>query len=81
VGISKHQLASAERRVKRMAGRHNYSLLKAQKPFGKVLEHGGYMLRNDYTFEVVFGDKGYAYSADLEDVEAYLESLRASEKD
>ena len=78
---SRHSLASLERRVKRLAGRRNYSLLKAQKPFGKVLEHGGYMLRNDDTFEIVFGSKGYPYSADLEEIEAYLAPSGKSDQD
>jgi len=80
MGGSKHSLASAERIVKRAAGRYNCSLLKAHKPFGKVLEHGGYMLRDDSSFAIVFGNKGYDYSATLEECEAFLSALRAAEK-
>jgi hypothetical protein len=75
MGKGRHAVASHERRVKRLAVRNGLSLMKAQKPFGKVLEHGGYMLRNDHTFTIAFGDKGYLFSADLDEVEAYLDRL------
>ena len=56
-------------------GRHNLDLLKAQKPTSKVLEHGGYKLRDAATGKIVFGETGYEFSADLDDIEAWLEKL------
>jgi hypothetical protein len=65
---------SQERRVKRVATRYGVSLMKCQKPIGKVLQHGGYMLRDDDTRKIVFGDKGYEFSATLDDVEEFLDA-------
>ena len=72
MGKGRHEVASHERRVKRVAVRYGLSLMKAQKPFGRVLEHGGYMLREDETRKIIFGDKGYEFSADLDEVEEFL---------
>lgn len=74
MGKGRHEIASQERRVKRFAIRYGLHLLKSQKPFGKVLEHGGYMLRDEDTREIVFGNTGYEFSADLDEVEAFLEA-------
>ena len=74
MGKGRHAIASQERRVKRIAVRYGLTLMKSQKPFGKVLEHGGYMLREDDTRKIIFGDKGYEFSADLDEVEAFLEA-------
>jgi len=68
-------LAAMERRVRRIVARHGWHMLKAQKPDKRVLEHGGYMLRDPESFTIVFGDKDYPYCADLDDIEAFLESL------
>ncbi len=72
MGKGRHAIASHERRVRRVAVRYGLNLMKAQKPFGKVLEHGGYMLRDDDTRKIVFGDKGYGFSATLDEVEDFL---------
>lgn len=74
-------LASVERRVRRVAVRHGFSMLKAQKPDARVREHGGYMLRNDETREIVFGDARYPFCADLDEIEAYLERLGQGEEE
>ena len=74
MGKGRHAIASQEGRVTRFAVRDGLTLMKSQKPFGKVLEHGGYMLREDDTRKIIFGDKGYEFSADLDEVEAYLEA-------
>lgn len=63
---------SHERRVKRLGRRYGVSLMKCEKPVGKVLQHGGYMLRDDETRKIVFGDKSYEFSATLEEVEDFL---------
>ncbi len=65
---------SVERRVKRVARRYGVSLMKCEKPFGKVAQHGGYMLRDDDTRRIVFGNNGYEFSATLEEVETFLDS-------
>jgi hypothetical protein len=71
----KDSTAALERRVRRVAVRHGLHILKAQKPDAKVLQHGGYMLRDAESFTIVFGDKPYAYCADLDEIEAYLDKL------
>lgn len=71
--------ASVLRIIKRRLGRFNIDLLKAQKPDAKVLAHGGYKLRDAATGKIVFGDKGYEFSATLEDVEAWLDEKEAAE--
>jgi hypothetical protein len=46
--------------------------MKCDKPFGKIAEHGGYMLRDDDTRKIIFGNSGYEFSATLEEVEDFL---------
>ena len=70
----KNQLASQERVVKRLLGRLNFDLLQPQRMTPKILEHGGYKVRDASTGKIVFGDKGYEFSATLEDIEAWLET-------
>lgn len=65
---------SHERRVKRLGRRYGVSLMKCVRPIGKVLEHGGYMLRDDETRKIVMGDKGYEFSATLDEIEEFLEA-------
>jgi hypothetical protein len=65
---------SQERRVKRIAARYGVSLRKAHKPSGKVAQHGGYMLLDDDTRKIVFGNDGYEFSATLDEVEAFLDA-------
>jgi len=62
------------RRLKRVAARHGLTILSAVKPSSKV-EGGGYMLSNDATRSVVLGDRPKPYSADLEQIEAWLDAL------
>ena len=71
----KKHLASQERQVKRLLGRRNLDLLQPLKPSAKVLEHGGYKVRDAATGKIVFGDAGYEFSASLEEVEAWIEAL------
>jgi hypothetical protein len=63
---------SVERRVRRLAQRRGLSLLIAKKRNPKIEAHGGYMLRDDDTGAIVFGDKSYEFSADLDEIEAFL---------
>lgn len=71
-----HTLAAMERRVRRMGRPFGVSLLVAQKRNPKIDAHGGYMLRDDESFAIVFGNEGYEFSATLEEVEAFLEESR-----
>ena len=73
----KKHLASQERQVKRLLGRRNLDLLQPLKPSAKVLEHGGYKVRDAATGKIVFGEAGYDFSASLEEVEAWIEGLDA----
>lgn len=63
---------SLERRVRRLATRRGLSLLKAEKPDKRVLAHGGYKLRDNETAKIVFGIADYEFSADLDEIEAFL---------
>jgi hypothetical protein len=73
----KNQLASQERQIRRRLGRHRLDLLKPLKPSVKVLEHGGYKLRDERTGKILFGEQGYEFSATLEEVEAWLDEQEA----
>lgn len=72
-----HTDVAVERRVRRLAQRQGLSLLYAKKRTAKIDAHGGYMLRRDGTMEVVFGNKGYEYSATIEEIEAFLAESEA----
>jgi hypothetical protein len=71
----KKHLVSQERITKRLLGRHNYDLLKPLKLTPKIVEHGGYKVRDAATGKIVFGEEKYEFSATLEDIEAWLDSL------
>ena len=70
-------LASVERRLKRRLGKYNLDLLKAQRPTSQVKAHGGYKIREAATGKIIFGDKGYEFSATIEDIEAWLDEEEA----
>lgn len=67
-----HTQTAVERRLRRLAQRRGWSLLVAQKRNPKIEAHGGYMLRDDESFAIVFGNKSYDFSASLEEIEAFL---------
>ena len=71
----RNSLAAQERLVKRLLGRRNYDLLKPIKPSAKVLEHGGYKVRDAATGKILLGELSYEFSASLEEVEAWIEAL------
>lgn len=75
----KNSLAAIERKTKRRLGRYRLDLLKPEKPSAKALEHGGYKLRDSATGKIVFGEKSYEFSADLDDIEAFLDALDAQD--
>jgi hypothetical protein len=66
-------LPSIERRVRRLATRLGLHLMTAQRPDKRVQAHGGYMLRDAETSQIVFGDKEYLFCASIDDVEAFLD--------
>lgn len=68
-------LASQERITKRLLGRRNYDLLKPQKLTPKIVGHGGYKVRDAATGKIVFGETPYEFSATLDEIEAWLETL------
>jgi len=70
--------AAVERRIRRLATRHKLHLMTAQKPDARVKEHGGYMLRDADTMQIVLGDRSYLFSASLEEVSDYLDALEDS---
>jgi len=74
-------LVAMERRVRRVAGRRGLSLLIAQKRNPKIDAHGGYMLRDEETFDIVFGNAIYDFSANLDEIEAWLAKDDAEEAD
>ena len=71
----KNHLVSQERITKRLLGRRNYDLLKPLKLTPKIVEHGGYKVRDAATGKVIFGEDKYEFSATLDDIEAWLEGL------
>jgi len=71
----KNHLASQERVTRRLLGRHNLDLLKPVKLTPKIIEHGGYKVRDAATGKVLFGEKGYEFSATLEAIETWLETF------
>ncbi|KFL26981.1 hypothetical protein [Paradevosia shaoguanensis] len=73
MGSRANSQAAVERRIRRIAQRRGLSLLIAQKRNSKIEAHGGYMLRDDETFAIVFGNRQYDFCADLEEIEAWLE--------
>lgn len=77
MSFRKDSIQSSERRVKRRLAKYLIDLLKAQKPTPQVKAHGGYKLRDARSGKIVFGEKGYEFSATLEDVEIWLDEEEA----
>ena len=71
--------ASRMRRMRRIAGRHGLTILTAEKLTAKQGK-GGHALREDESFKVIYGHHPIPFTATLEDIEAYLEKLEASEE-
>lgn len=78
--MSRFAVNSLERRVRRLGRRYGLSVMKCEKPFGKIAEHGGYMLRDDETRRIIFGADSYEFSATLEEVESFLLSRGRTEE-
>jgi len=71
--------ASHMRRLKRLAARYGLTILTddKMKALGKP---GGHAIRNDETFQVIYGNLPKPYSASLDDIEAWLEANTAVEE-
>ncbi|MET3925440.1 hypothetical protein [Devosia sp. 2618] len=70
--------ASRMRRMKRIAARHNLTILTAEKikvQGGK----GGHALR-DADFKVIYGNVPQPFSATIDEIESYLDKLEAGEE-
>jgi hypothetical protein len=71
--------ASRMRRMKRLAARHGLTILTDEKM--KVLgTTGGHAVRQDGTYQIVYGNMPKPFSASLDDVEAYLDRLEDGEE-
>jgi hypothetical protein len=68
---------SRERRAKRLCNRLGLHFMICLKPDKLVQAHGGYMLRDGKTMQIVFGNAEYPFSADLEEIEMFLDDLAA----
>jgi hypothetical protein len=64
---------SVERRLKRRLAKYNLDLLKAQRPTPQVKARGGFKIREAATGNIIFGEKGYEFSATIEDIETWLD--------
>ena len=62
-----------ENRLRRVAGRRGWSLQKSRARDPQSLGYGGYMLTDIYGGVVLLGGELWAFSASLDDVEAFLQ--------
>lgn len=61
-----------ENRLRAIAKRRGLVLNKSRRRDPRAIDYGGYMLSDMYRNTVVFGADPYAFSASLDDIEAYL---------
>ena len=71
--------ASKMRRMRRIAGRHGLTILTAEKLTAKMGK-GGHALREDASFNVIYGHHPLPFTATLDDIESYLDKLEADEE-
>jgi hypothetical protein len=63
-----------ENRLRRIADRQGLKLSKSRRRDPRAVDYGGYMLTDQRSGMVVYGSSsGFAYQADLDDIENYLE--------
>jgi ActR/RegA family two-component response regulator len=62
-----------ENRLRRVATRRGFSLVKSRRRDRQAIDYGGYMVVDTYTNAVVLGVTYHAYAATLDDVEAFLD--------
>jgi hypothetical protein len=61
-----------ENRLRRMAARQGLQLTRSRRRDPRAIDFGGFMLIDIYRDTGIMGDQPYAFSATLDDVEAYL---------
>lgn len=61
-----------ENRLRRMAERQGLKVSRSRRRDPRALDYGGYMLTDASTNGVVLGGSPIAYSATLDEIEAYL---------
>jgi hypothetical protein len=64
--------AISETSVRRLAARMGYSVMKSRTRDENRLDHGGFMLIDVRNNAAVIGAHPFAYSASLEEIEAWL---------
>lgn len=70
---------SRMRRLRRTAGRHGLTILTAEKLTAKMGK-GGHAIREDATFNVIYGHDPLPFTATLDDIERYVDALDAGEE-
>ena len=58
--------------LRRMAARQGLQLTRSRRRDRRAIDFGGFMLIDIYRDIGIMGDQPYAFSATLDDVEAYL---------
>jgi hypothetical protein len=67
------QEKTRENRLRRVAERQGLQLAKSRRRDPRATDFGGYMLSSIIKNFAVIGDQPFAFSATLDDVEAYLD--------
>ena len=62
-----------ENRLRRMAKRRGLALMKSRRRDPRAYDYGGFMLIEPNRNIVIFGANPNAFSADLNDIEAFLD--------
>jgi hypothetical protein len=63
-----------ENRVRRVAHRRGYKVIKSRRRDPKAIDYGGFMLIDARKNTVILGGSPIAYSATIEEIESYLAS-------
>jgi hypothetical protein len=72
-----NDLKVRENKLRRIAQRRHLILKKSPRRDPGAIDFGGYMLVDAQTNTVVMGSDSYAYSADLDQVAAFLADYKA----
>ena len=67
-------MSARESRVRRLARSMGFSLTKSRSRTPESLEFGGYMISDPFMNAVVVGGHPWAFSLDLDEAEAWLNS-------
>jgi hypothetical protein len=70
-----------ENRLRRVAERRGYRLLKSRRRDPEALDYGGYVLIDVQTNAVILGATPVGFSATLDNVEAYFREPRRKHRD